>query len=80
MKMLSYAECKEIAIKKAEDYNSTVDTAYKLGEDYVFSNSRESVIGILPVVVSTETGACKGLWPYLIDTDFTMDDMQEIEF
>lgn len=78
--MLSYEDCKKIAIKDAEGYNTTIDKAYTIGKDYAFENSKEELMGILPVVVLRETGDCTGLWAYLNKEDLTMDDMQEIEF
>lgn len=78
--MREYNECKEIALKKAEYHKITIDTAYKIGDDYAFDNSREEVIGILPFVVDADTGECVSLWYYLNDKDLTMDDMQDIDF
>lgn len=78
--MLNYGECKVKAEERAAAFNATIDKAYKIGSDYVFENSKEEYIGVLPLVVDTETGAIKGLWQYLLDKDMTMDDMTEIEF
>lgn len=78
--MFDYKKCKSIALGKAKDYNTTVDTAYKIGDDYVFENSKEEVLGVLPVVISSSNGACYSLWHYLNLKDKTMDDMEPIDF
>ena len=77
--MLNYEECRERAINKANRYNTVIDKAYKLGESYVFDNSKEEFVGVLPVVVNPNNGEVSGLWNYLNEADLTMDDMQEIE-
>ena len=77
---MNYRECKEIALKKAERVNATIDKAYSIGPDYVFDSSTDEFAGVIPVVVIAETGQCEGLWQYLIDNDLTMDDMTEVEF
>lgn len=76
--MLEYKECKEIAEKRAEEYGSEIDAAYKIGNDYVFDNASGNWAGVFPFVVESETGNICGIWNYLVRTDKTMDDMQEI--
>lgn len=78
--MLSYEECKKAAVKKAEEHGIELDTAYSIGQDFVFESSKEECIGILPVVVSRKDGQCMGLWPYLNQHDMSMDDMQKVDF
>lgn len=78
--MLSYEECKKTALKKAEECGIELDTAYSIGQDFVFESSKEEYIGILPVVVSSKDGQCMGLWPYLNQRDMSMDDMEKIDF
>lgn len=78
--MMNYAECKAIAEEKAKNFDIEINAAYKLGENYVFDNTEEEYIGILPFVVDVNTGNTKGLWHYLNEADLTMDDMQEIEY
>lgn len=78
--MLSYEDCKNIAKKDCDGFGATINKAFSIGKDYVFDNSEVEYMGILPIVVSSETGDCFGLWAYLNKEDLTMDDMQEIEF
>lgn len=78
--MKNYEECRDIAEKRAKAFGATTNKAYKLGNDYVFENADEEFIGVLPMVVSTETGDTSGLWQYLNANDMTMDDMQEIDY
>lgn len=78
--MKSYEECRDIATERAEAFGASINKAYQLGNDYVFENADEEFIGVLPMVVSTETGDTSGLWQYLLDKDLTMDDMTEIDF
>ena len=77
--MKTYEECKEIAIERAKAFNAQIDKAYKLGDSFVFDNSEEEYIGVLPMVVEAESGAIKGLWVYLNEKDLSMDDMTEID-
>ena len=77
--MKNYEECKEIALERAKDFNVTIDKAYKLGNGFVFDNSQEEFIGILPMVIDTSSGVAVDLWLYLNQTGLTMDDMTEIE-
>ena len=78
--MLGYEECKEIAQRRADEHKISIDKAYDIGNDYVFDNSADEAIGILPMVVNADNGEIKGLWLYLNDNDMTMDDMIEREF
>lgn len=78
--MLDYRECKRIAQERAEAFNAEIDKAYKIGESYAFDSSKGEYVGILPMVVNTNSGETKGLWHYLNEVDLTMDDMQEIDF
>lgn len=76
--MFDFDACKGIAEKKAEEYNASIDTAYKIGNDYAFDNTSEKWTGVFPFIVETATGAICGLWEYLIRNDMTMDDLQEM--
>ena len=78
--MLSYEECKKIALDKAKLYNTTMDTAYEIGNDFAFENSKEAWEGVFPCVVIAESGETMGLWRYLNDMDLTEYDMKEREF
>lgn len=78
--MMNYEECKAIAENRAKSYDININAAYQLGENYVFDNTEEEYIGVLPMVVDVNTGEIKGLWRYLNEVNLTMDDMQEIEF
>ena len=73
--MLDYGKCKKIAENYAKNRGVKIDSASKIGEDYVFDNSKEKYIGILPFVVNAENGECGSLWHYLNNKDMTMDDM-----
>ena len=75
--MLTYEECKRIAVNRAKGYDLTINKAYKLNGAYVFDSNVE-LMGILPIVVDTE-GNTKGIWAYINEHDLTMDDMEEIE-
>lgn len=78
--MMNYEECKAIAENRAKSYDINLNAAYQLGGNYVFDNTEEEYIGVLPMVVDVNTGEIKGLWRYLNEVNLTMDDMQEIEF
>ena len=78
--MLPYQECKNIALESAKEYGISIDKAYSIGKDYVFEDSKEEHIGILPIVVSNKDGKCSGLWAYINRYNMSMDDMQEIDF
>lgn len=75
--MLNYDNCKQIAIKKAESYNTSIDKAYLINGDYAF-DTKEEFIGIFPVVIRKKNGDMFGLWEYLNKSDLTMDDMRAI--
>ena len=61
--MLTYEECKNIAIAKAKSYNVSITKAYNIGNDFVFDTDIKFE-GVFPVVVSSENGNTKGLWIY----------------
>ena len=75
--MLKYEECKEIALKKAKACGVMIKSAYKIGMDYVFDSSPES-IGKFPVVINIRDGKTYGLWRYLNAFKQSMDNMKEI--
>lgn len=77
--MISYEKSKQIAVDKAKQYNVVIDKAYKLKDAFVFENSKDDIVGVLPIVVDKE-GVCHGLWQYINDNNLTMDDMIECEF
>ena len=82
--MLRYDECKEIALRKAEEMGCVINSAYELGKNaYVFNDTTKDYVGVLPIVVDRNSGICSGLWYYLINSEdltLTMDDMKEVEF
>ena len=78
--MLSYQQCKNIAVEALKEYGIEIDKAYSIGKDYVFEDSKEEHMGILPIVVSSKDGKCIGLWAYLNRYDMSMDDMRDIDF
>lgn len=77
--MLSYDECKEKAVSKAEEYGAVIDKAYSIGDAYVFDDSEHECVGVLPLVVDPSTGNTEGIWNYINRNNMTMDDMVERE-
>ena len=77
--MLSYEECKDIAVQIASGHDAKLAKAYQIRNDYVFEAAGEWV-GVFPVVVFAENGDTMGLWHYLNRFDLTWDDMVEITF
>jgi len=75
--MLSYEQCRQIAHKKAESYNTAIGKSYHIGKDYAFE-SVEEYVGVFPTVVDVNNGNTYPLWIYLNDNDLSMDDMQEM--
>lgn len=74
--MLTYEECKNIAIEKAKSYNVSITKVYNIGNDFVFDTDVKFE-GVFPVVVSSENGNTKGLWIYINEKDLSMYDMEE---
>ena len=77
--MLTREECKAIALEKLDGYGIELDKVSTLKNAFVFENSKEEYMGILPIVVDTETGETSGLWHYLGKHDLTMDDIEEVQ-
>lgn len=75
--MLNYTDCKKIADDRAQQYDITIDKAYRIGSDYAFDADVDAP-GIIPLVVRTTDGECWGIWEYINHFNMTMDDMVEI--
>ena len=78
--MLSYEECKKIALEYAEYHNVVLDKAYSLGNGFIFDDSKNEYEGPFPVVVDAITGDIYGLWRYLNEKNLYLDNMKEHEF
>ena len=76
--MLSYEECKKIAVERASQHDLEITKAYHIGSDYVFADDNDDAPGFLPEVVRSENGECWGIWEYINHFNMTMDDMVEI--
>ncbi len=78
--MLTYSECKEIALSKAQEFGIELDKAYILGKGFVFESSKEECVGLFPIVVKKSDGECTGLWSYINKNNLSMDNMRECAF
>lgn len=78
--MLTYEECKAIAIKRASWYRFKLTKAYKLPYAYEFNNPEIQVDGGLPFIVDARDGHSISSFPYYMLNDIDEDDIYQIDF
>ena len=63
--MLTYDECKKIAMERTEQNGIPIDKAGEILDAYVFDSTDDRFVVNLPIAVDRNSGNVTSLWAYL---------------
>lgn len=78
--MLTYEECKAIAIKTSNYSGCKIVDAYKMPGAYMFDNPDYNSAGGLPIVIDTSKGEIHPWFPYVMENNIYPKDTLRIDF